>query len=218
MMNKDKFKITIIGYKGNLGSVLLKFFPDSYCVDIDNQEELNKYLKISDYAFLALPINEEKNIIKNNLNFNGFIDLSSVKNEMLEFKNRIISIHPLFGPLSYKENKDIIFINDISYDNSIYIIKKLFKGYNIITMSSEEHDVLMSEIMVKPYILSYISDSLNSKIKTNSYIKFLCLYNIKNNETIENMLNTIILNKNSYKIIEDMENKLNVLKKSIKYR
>ncbi len=214
----NEIKTTIIGSKGNLGSVLLKLFPDSYCIDINNKNELNKYLEISDYAFLSVPINEEKNIIKNNPDFKGFIDLSSVKGEMAEFKNRIISIHPLFGPLSYEKNIDIIFINDISYENSIIVIKKLFKNYNVIPMKYDEHDKLISEILVKPYILSYISDSLNSEIKTNSYIKFIETYNIKNNENIENFMNTIVLNRNSYKIIEEMEHKLNLLKKSIKYR
>ena len=101
----NEIKTTIIGSKGNLGSVLLRLFPDSYCIDINNKNELNKYLEISDYAFLSVPINEEKNIIKNNPDFKGFIDLSSVKGEMAEFKNRIISIHPLFGPLSYEKKK-----------------------------------------------------------------------------------------------------------------
>ncbi len=218
MVNSDMIKTTIIGYKGHLGSVLLKLFPDSYCVDMNNKDELKRYLEISDYAFLAVPIDEEKSIIKNNLGFTGFIDLSSIKNEIVEFKDKIISIHPLFGPLSYEKSKDIIFINDISYEGTIAVIKRLFKNYNIIPMSYNEHDKLISEILVKPYILSYISDSLNSEIKTNSYIKFLNIYNIKNNENIENVLNTIALNRNSYKIIEEMEKKLDALKKSVKYR
>ena len=57
-----------------------------------------------------------------------------------------------------------------------------------------------------------------TSVNTNSYIKFIETYNIKNNENIENFMNTIVLNRNSYKIIEEMEHKLNLLKKSIKYR
>ncbi|WP_061950646.1 hypothetical protein [Acidiplasma cupricumulans] len=54
---------TVVGSKGNLGSLLMKIFPDSYGVDVDNEEKLFNYLKKSDYAFLAIPPDQEENII-----------------------------------------------------------------------------------------------------------------------------------------------------------
>ena len=84
---------TIIGSKGNLGSLLMKIFPGSSGIDRDNVESTQKYLSKSDYAFLAVPLNEEKKIISENTAFNGFIDLSSVKSEVTEYKNKLIIIN-----------------------------------------------------------------------------------------------------------------------------
>jgi Prephenate dehydrogenase len=89
----------------------------------------------------------------------------------MEFSEHIISIHPLFGPESYEKNRNMIFINDISSKNSLSIIKELFYGYNIISMTAVEHDRLIGELLVKPYIFSYISDPSNPGVVTGSYTK-----------------------------------------------
>ncbi len=209
---------TIIGSKGNLGSLLMKIFPGSSGIDRDNVESTQKYLSKSDYAFLAVPLNEEKKIISENTAFNGFIDLSSVKSEVTEYKNKLISIHPLFGPLSYGKIKDIIFINDISYSGSFDIVKQLFPGYNIIEMTADEHDKLIAEIMVKPYIFSYISTANSSNIRTNSYNKYLEIYNIKKEENPDIFLNTVVLNKYTSDIINEISGNLEGLKRLIKDR
>ncbi len=209
---------TIIGSKGNLGSLLMRIFPGSGGIDLDNKEDTQEYLLKSEYAFLAVPLKEEKRIISENPTFKGFIDLSSVKSEIMEYKNKLISIHPLFGPLSYGKIRDLIFIKDISYSGSLEIVKQLFPGYNIIDMTADEHDRLIGEIMVKPYIFSYISTTNDSQIRTNSYNRYLDICNIKKEENPDIFLDTIILNKYAPEIINEMSSKLEDLKKLIKDR
>ncbi|HIH60476.1 MAG TPA: hypothetical protein HA289_05210 [Ferroplasma sp.] len=134
---------------------------------------------------------------------------------MVNFSGHIISLHPLFGPESYEKNKSIIFINDISRINSLDDIKNMFPGYNIISMDAEQHDTLMGEILVKPYILSYISESCNSDIVTGSYSKFLEIEKIKYKENPGVLIDTIKYNANSREIINEIEKKLQDLKKLI---
>ncbi|WP_287950264.1 hypothetical protein [Acidiplasma sp.] len=207
---------TVVGSKGNLGSLLMKIFPDSYGVDVDNEEKLFNYLKKSDYAFLAIPPDQEENIINKYKFFTGFIELSSVKLRFLKFKNSIISIHPLFGPRSYGKIKDIVFINDISPPDSMGKIQNIFPDYNIISLSADKHDRLMSEILVKPYIISMISRPQNGSIKTSSYEKYLDLCSISSQESKEILYDTILMNKYTQNVIDEIQGGLDYIKNLIK--
>jgi prephenate dehydrogenase/chorismate mutase/prephenate dehydrogenase len=204
-----------MGSNGRLGKTLMKIFPDAHGIDIENSYHMEAELKEADFAFLALPVEATLNIIKRFPEYEGFIDLTSVKSKMTSFSRHIISLHPLFGPESYEKNKSIIFINDISRINSLDDIKNMFPGYNIISMDAEEHDTLMGEILVKPYILSYISESFNSDIVTGSYSKFLEIEKIKYKENPGVFIDTIKYNNNSRGIINEIEKKLQDLKKLI---
>jgi prephenate dehydrogenase/chorismate mutase/prephenate dehydrogenase len=204
-----------MGSNGRLGKTLMKIFPDAHGIDIENSYHMEAELKEADFAFLALPVEATLNIIKRFPEYEGFIDLTSVKSKMTSFSRHIISLHPLFGPESYEKNKSIIFINDISRINSLDDIKNMFPGYNIISMDAEEHDTLMGEILVKPYILSYISESFNSDIVTGSYSKFLEIEKIKYKENPGVFIDTIKYNNNSREIINEIEKKLQDLKKLI---
>ena len=208
-------RLLVMGSNGRLGKTLMKIFPDAHGIDIENSYHMEAELKEADFAFLALPVEATLNIIKRFPEYEGFIDLTSVKSKMVNFSRHIISLHPLFGPESYEKNKSIIFINDISRINSLDDIKNMFPGYNIISMDAEEHDTLMGEILVKPYILSYISESFNSDIVTGSYSKFLEIEKIKYKENPGVFIDTIKYNNNSRGIINEIEKKLQDLKKLI---
>ena len=208
-------RLLVMGSNGRLGKTLMKIFPDAHGIDIENSYHMEAELKEADFAFLALPVEATLNIIKRFPEYEGFIDLTSVKSKMTSFSRHIISLHPLFGPESYEKNKSIIFINDISRINSLDDIKNMFPGYNIISMDAEEHDTLMGEILVKPYILSYISESFNSVIVTGSYSKFLEIEKIKYKENPGVFIDTIKYNNNSRGIINEIEKKLQDLKKLI---
>ena len=207
-------KILIIGSKGRLGKTLMNIFPEATGIDIgDNilEEELEK----AGITFLAVPLKVTLDIINKHTDYRTFVDLTSVKSPMKKYSGKIISIHPMFGPSSYKTNKDILFINDISSVNSIKTVSGLFEKYNIIPLTADQHDNLMGELLVKPYILSYICDGKQSPIETSSHKKLLELLSIKDDENQEIMLDTIILNCNTRKIIDEMQERLDYLKKLI---
>jgi prephenate dehydrogenase/chorismate mutase/prephenate dehydrogenase len=208
-------KILIIGSQGRLGKTLMEILPGSTGIDIADEDKLPEELKKAEIAFLAVPLKAAMDIINTYPDYRTFIELTSVKSPMRQFSNKVISLHPMFGPLSYKTNKDILFISDISPKNTFELVSELFKKYNIISMTSFEHDKLMEELLIKPYILSYISDTVETNIETTSHKKLCELSAIKYSENPEIMFDTIKFNNNSLSIIENIEEKLKYLKKLI---
>ena len=204
-------KILIIGSKGRLGKTLMDIFPEATGIDL-NDNTMGEELEKAEIAFLAVPLNVTLDIINKHPDHRAFVDLTSVKSPMKKYSKKVISIHPMFGPSSYKTNKDILFITDISCENSIKTISGLFKEYNIIPLTADQHDELMGELLVKPYIVSYICDGEQSSIETSSHKKLLELLSIKDNENKEIMLDTIICNENTEKIIDEMEKRLEYIK------
>ena len=105
--------------------------------------------------------------------------------------------------------------SNLSTPDSLDKVKELFNGYRIISMNAREHDYLMGELLVKPYIFSYISEAGNTDIVTGSYIKFLEIEKIKHNENPEIFLDTMKYNERTMEIITNIEKKLDELKKLI---
>jgi prephenate dehydrogenase len=208
-------KILIIGSQGRLGKTLMEILPDSTGIDIADEDKLSEELKKAEIAFLAVPLKAAMDIINTYPDYRTFIELTSVKSPMRQFSKKVISLHPMFGPLSYKTNKDILFISDISPKNTFELVSELFKKYNIISMTSFEHDKLMEELLIKPYILSYVSDTVETNIETTSHKKLCELSAIKYSENPEIMFDTIKFNNNSLPIIKNIEEKLKYLKKLI---
>ena len=211
-------KILIIGSQGRLGKTLMEILPGSTGIDIADEDKLSEELKKAEIAFLAVPLKAAMDIINTYPDYRTFIELTSVKSPMIQFSNKVISLHPMFGPLSFKTNKDILFISDISPKNTFELVSELFKKYNIISMTSFEHDKLMEELLIKPYILSYISDTVETTIETTSHKKLCELSAIKDSENPEIMFDTIKFNDGSLFIIENIEKKLQYLKKLISDR
>ncbi len=208
-------KILIIGSEGRLGITLMHIFPNSAGIDTGNEDLLEQELGKAQIAFLAVPLNATLDIINRYPDYRGFVDLTSVKSPIKRFSGKVISMHPMFGPSSYITNKDILFINDISPANSLEVMLDLFGGYNITSVTADEHDKLMAELLVKPYILSYISDSREMKIETSSHKKLLELIGIKYAENQDIMLDTIKFNKYTQPIIQEIEEKLGNIKNLI---
>lgn len=215
MLQLNKMKILIIGSQGRLGKTLMEILPDSTGIDIADEDKLSEELKKAEIAFLAVPLKAAMDIINTYPDYRTFIELTSVKSPMRQFSKKVISLHPMFGPLSYKTNKDILFISDISPKNTFELVSELFKKYNIISMTSFEHDKLMEELLIKPYILSYVSDTVETNIETTSHKKLCELSAIKYSENPEIMFDTIKFNNNSLPIIKNIEEKLKYLKKLI---
>lgn len=216
-------KILIVGSSGRFGTTLMHLFSnyghDVEGVDIQNYGMLNEGMKKSDFIFLAVPASVAMDIIEKFGASRKIIEVSSSKDPFRKFADRIISIHPLFGPLSIDDQKlrNILFITDISFHGSEDIISTLFPGYNVISMKSEEHDRLMIELQVIPYLISMLSSRISNKteLKTRSRIIMDQVSDICSLQGPSTLIDTIRLNPFSNDALETMRRTIDDLRGEI---
>ena len=195
-------RIIIIGSRGRLGSVLSSMFTSAghivVGIDIFNAGILDQEIRDADIALLAVPIAESIGLLKKYTPVCPIIETSSVKRPFKEFRNVVISIHPLFGPLSVDEEgmNNIAFIRDISPAGSIEIVRSLFPDFNIISMTAEDHDQLAIQLQVIPYIISILSSRLmtDTDVSTRSRNALAALARVSGAQNGEVLKDTIRLN------------------------
>ena len=195
-------RIIIIGSRGRLGSVLSSMFTSAghivVGIDISNAGILDQEIRGADIAILAVPIAESIGLLKKYAPACPIIETSSVKRPFKEFRNVVISIHPLFGPLSVDEEgmNNIAFIRDISPAGSIDIVRSLFPDFNIISMTAEDHDQLAIQLQVIPYIISILSSRLmtDTDVSTRSRNALAALARVSGAQNGEVLKDTIRLN------------------------
>jgi prephenate dehydrogenase len=195
-------KVLIIGSSGRLGTTLLSLFRsigiDTYGVDLHNADISRTAMEESDLVFLCVPIGTAKKMIDSLEHSQKFVEVSSVKKPFIEYAGKIISIHPLFGPLSINKEdlRNILFISDISRKGSKKLIEDLFPGFNIIQIRSVDHDRLMVQLQVIPYLLSILSSRISTEtaLKTRSRIILDHISSIFSSQSPEVLADTIRLN------------------------
>ncbi|MGC8609551.1 MAG: hypothetical protein ACP5UV_06770 [Thermoplasmata archaeon] len=192
-------KLKIIGKDGRFGSVIAKIAAKNGNEIVDNGQ---------DYTILAIPSEPTVDYIsKHNENI---IEVTSVKEPIKPFRDRIISIHPLFGPMTYEDgiHNILLFINDISIRGSIKTIREIFYGYRIVELSAEEHDRKMVETLVIPYMVALLSTHIRSDFLSRSFERFSQLSGIVEGENMDVMLDTIRKNPFSDDALKDVCNKM----------
>ena len=195
-------RIIIVGSRGRLGSVLTSMFTTAghiaVGIDLSNAGSLDEEIRVADVALLAVPIAESVRLLKKYTLECPIIETSSVKEPFKEFRNRVISIHPLFGPLSVGEEgmNNIAFISDISPAGSIDIVKSLFPDSNIVPMTAEGHDLLAVQLQVIPYIMSILSSRImvDTDVSTHSRKALASLAKVSQVQNGEVLKDTIRLN------------------------
>ncbi|QRF75273.1 prephenate dehydrogenase [Thermoplasmatales archaeon] len=156
-------RIIVLGSGGRLGRLLSTMFRENghtvVGIDMDNSDMLEPEIRSSDIVFLAVPVRVAIKVIKNYHSTALLVEMSSVKEPFREFRDGIISIHPLFGPLSVGDPalRNILFISDISVQGTLDMLKDLFPGFNIFPMSAQQHDEMAIQLQVIPYIISILS-------------------------------------------------------------
>lgn len=205
-------KVGIIGASGRLGGTLLKILKTRNEVIECNSPECNReVIEKADLTFLCTPLNESVKIISHFSTDGTIVEVGSIKAPLVKFQGRIISIHPLFGPMTYSDSayRRILFIENISADGSYELIRSLFPEYEIIGMSSWEHDALMSRQLVLPYIISIISRHYQTSEEiTLSRSLLNRVIAISRNENEEVLMDTIRLNPYTREILDTLANEI----------
>jgi prephenate dehydrogenase len=177
--------VGIIGY-GNFGKFVhelgQRFFPGlefrihSRRATVDNETYFDlKTASQSDIVILCDGISEYeermREVLKLSLPDTIFVDVATVKKHTSELcykycdGRRFMSIHPMFGPSSYKKhNENVdgfrIVVTDYVLKNDTYqMLKKKFSdyGFSIIEMTADEHDKNLADTL---FITHYIAQSI----------------------------------------------------------
>lgn len=197
-------KISIIGSKGRLGSVFTKILKnsDNQIIECESEECDFEAIKNSEISILSVNIKESKRILEKYADFKLLIECSGVKSSFIKFRGKIISIHPLFGPNSYKIRNDIIYIEDLSTKDGLGIVRSIFKGFNIIPMSYLEHDRLMAIAQALPYFISLSIKLPNIALPLGSFQLLEALAHLRIAENEDIMRDAIMENPFSKDSIE----------------
>lgn len=211
-------KVSIVGSRGRIGSALKdKIIQNGHEItgEFNRGESPDpEILSRSDATILAVPIEDAKLIIENHGSQSRMIELSSIKVPMKKFSNGIISIHPLFGPASYSNPKfsTILFINDISESGSLDLIRNLFTTNQIVSVTAEEHDRAMADLLVAPYLISILAKRVlaaERKYATPSYTNLQKVASLLDGENPSVVGDTIALNEFTGSVIGQIEEELN---------
>ncbi|EQD67240.1 prephenate dehydrogenase [mine drainage metagenome] len=99
-------KIFVLGNQGRMGTFLTDFLgKKGFSVngsDItgDKAQGNEDEMRDSDVLILAVPQDEALKFVIEHEDFSNMVEIGSVKSIFRKFADKIVSIHPLFGPLS----------------------------------------------------------------------------------------------------------------------
>jgi prephenate dehydrogenase/chorismate mutase/prephenate dehydrogenase len=154
-------KITVLGSSGRFGSFVSEYFRSqgNTVISLDmntSQSNLADSLSYSDISLLATPLKEAISYIEEYSDLAHLVEVCSVKAPFRKYSGKILSIHPFFGPESFKDpsRRKIALITDICPVGSELTVKKLFPDCSVIKMNSDEHDRMMASEQELPYLIS----------------------------------------------------------------
>jgi prephenate dehydrogenase len=211
--------IIVIGSNGRMGSTICSILSGSkhtvIGIDRHNTGILEGLLDRADLVIIATPFDATVKYLEHISSRVRCMELTSAKSAMNRFRDMVISIHPLFGPgsLADSEMRNIAFISDISPVDSFDLVQELFKGFAVIPMTAEEHDDLVSRIQVIPYIMSILAEQLCTPVdlitRSRRILDSLAAICNEQNRTV--LMDTIVRNPFSIRVLKDIEEKLNKL-------
>ena len=163
-------KITVLGSSGRFGSFVSEYFRSqgNTVISLDmntSQSNLADSLSSSDISFLATPLKEAISFVEEYSDVAHLVEVCSVKAPFRKYSGKILSIHPFFGPESFKDSsrRKIALITDVCPAGSEFTLKKLFPDCSVVGMDSHEHDRKMALEQGLPYLISlYFRESARS--------------------------------------------------------
>ena len=219
-------KVFIMGNRGRMGKLLTGLFRDlghevkGFDILDGTAEPDSVEMQQADVILLSIPQEKALQFCLSHPEFKNVVEIGSTKSIMKNLRGRIISIHPLFGPLSYESGnrRKIFFIDDISPEGSIDLIGKLFGRMEMIPIGYDNHDRLMAEMLVTPYIISLISSGLSTgrepMTRSAEVLEQVSLISKLQSQEVMNM--SIFLNPYSRSVFENIKSSLETLMGDVK--
>ena len=154
-------RITVLGSSGRFGTFVCEYFRSqgNIVISIDqnaSEKKITEFLLSSEISLLATPIKETISYVEEYSDVAHFVEVCSIKAPFKKYSGKILSIHPFFGPESFKvsSRRKIALITDICPVGSEFTVKKIFPDCSVIKMNSDEHDRMMASEQGLPYLIS----------------------------------------------------------------
>ena len=206
-------KITVIGSSGRFGAFVSEYFRShgNIVTSFDqnaSKRRLTESLFASEISLLATPIKETISYVEEYSDFAHLVEVCSVKVPFRKYSGKILSIHPFFGPESFKDSsrRKIALITDVCPAGSEFTLKKLFPDCSVIKMDSDEHDRMMASEQGLPYLISlYFRESARSIPPFTGSGKILKeIIQLSNVESIDVMKDSIMENPEVNTLLSEM--------------
>lgn len=182
-------------------------------INAANSESVNKILPEYDYVILNHRTSLNRRILEGINDKTRIVDLSVAKTPMLRYKGEIISM-ALLNCISNDIDKteyELSIIKDVSTENAAGVASQIFPNVVLVERTAEEHDRLMSEILVKPYILSLLTrkvTNLDQVPRTGEYEMALELSRYVTNYNVDHIRDLLRNNPFTPEIFAKMEENL----------
>ncbi len=211
-------KVSVVGSEGRMGRLLSDILRSAghkvRGFDTKKEKFVPSISGESDVVVLSVPVEAAVKYIERLWKSATVVEVSSVKKPLAYLSGKFVSIHPLFGPLSYPGNSNVCHITDLSMEGSHQILHELFPSCRILPMSMKEHEKLTSGTLVAPYVLSLIASNISPRdaVATRSSTLMNALASVLDNENIDVVMDTIRLNPNTPDILRQIEECIHYLR------
>ena len=163
-----------------------------------------------DYIILNQTTTVNRRIISGIENREKVIEFSMAKAPISQFSNQIISLG-MIPEAGEQPRKTVSIITDICREDYDEAVQEIFSGANFITQESSGFDTQVSELLVKPYIMSLLArkvSDLDFIPRTKEYEKVLDLSRAVTNYNVDYMRDLLRNNPHTGEIFGKMEENL----------
>lgn len=175
-----------------------------------NVDEIVSGYNTNDYLLLNQVSSVNRMVLKNISDRARIIDLSLAKTSMRRYGGQFISLSVLVLPS--RELRDlktrIILATDISSKDSENTIKQILGEIPIEKRTADESDKIISEVLVKPYLLSLISrkvSDLDYEMPTSEYSMVQELARLVTNYNVDQIRDMLRNNPHTGEIVASLE-------------
>lgn len=182
-------------------------------VNTGRPDHVSSLLPDFDYVVLNHRTTLNRRIIENLDDTTKIIDFSLAKTPMLRYRNRIVSL-ALLNDVSENISEpryELVVIGDVSAKNAPEIASRIFPGVATVSRTAEEHDRIMSEILVKPYVMSLLArkiTDLDQAPRTGEYEMVLELSRYVTNYNVDHIRDLMRNNPFTSEVFSKVEENL----------
>lgn len=188
---------------------------NGFSVSLDGTQSIQEIEALSrdaDFIVLNHTTSMNRRIIDNLDQREKVIELSLAKAPMKRYSGSIISLSLIDRKLPDGRFEMVpVLITDISREGSGDALDTILAGKDYLTMESGEHDKIVAEVLVKPYIISLLARKVtkpDQELFSREYGRILELSKSVTNYNINHIRDIIRNNPNSGDVFGKMEENL----------